>query len=181
MTEIRKADPAARRKALRLVILGALIGMLLIVGFERYGTLFRDWLLSDPRELSHRLRLGFFLAAALLSAPLIVFAVYLWSLGAKTLCAREFPPTGSRVIRDIPILGGHAAVLRGRVLKAVALCLGVASALLWLLLWRLAGVLSERVTQVRYSEPPLRWTVERYGRISTKVTLRPPTGEAEIR
>jgi hypothetical protein len=147
MTEIRKADPAARRQALLFVILGALVGSLLIVGYERYSMPFRDWLLSEPGDLSHRLRLGFFLAAAFLSVPLLVFAVYLWSLGVKALRAREFPPPGYRVIRDTPVIGGHAAVLRGRGLKIVALCLGVASVLLWLLLWRLADVFSERATQ----------------------------------
>src|SRR5574341_1091413 len=126
MSKIRKADPAARRQALLFVILGALVGSLLIVGFERYSMPFRDWLLSEPGDLSHRLRLGFFLAAAFLSAPLLVFAVYLWLLGVKALRAREFPPPGYRVIRDTPVIGGHAAVLRGRGLKIVALCLGVA-------------------------------------------------------
>ena len=56
----------------------------------------------------------FFLSAVVLSAPLVAFAVYLWSLGAKVLRARQFPPPGYRVIRDTPVIGGQAAVLRGR-------------------------------------------------------------------
>ena len=68
---------------------------------------------------------------------------YLWSLGAKVLRARQFPPPGYRVIRDTPVIGGQAAVLRGRGLKVLAVCLALASALLWLLLWRLAWVLSK--------------------------------------
>ena len=31
-------------------------------------------------------------------------AAYLWSLGAKVLRAREFPPPGHRVIRDTPVI-----------------------------------------------------------------------------
>ena len=143
MTEVRRPDPAARRLAVLLVIVGVLVATLLIVGFERYGTPLRDWLLSEPGELGYRVRLVFFLSAAVLSAPLVAFAVYLWSLGAKVLRARQFPPPGSRVIRDTPVIGGQAAVLRGRGLKVLAVCLGVASVLLWLLLGRLAWVLSE--------------------------------------
>jgi hypothetical protein len=44
MTEVRRADPAARRLALLLVIVGVLVATLLMVGFERYGTPLRDWL-----------------------------------------------------------------------------------------------------------------------------------------
>ena len=122
MTEVRRADRAARRLAVVLVIVGVLAATLLIVGFERYGTPLRDWLLSGPGELGYRVRL---LSAAVLSAPLVAFAVYLWSLGAKVLRARQFPPPGYRVIRETPVIGGQAAVLRGRGLKVLAVCLGV--------------------------------------------------------
>ena len=88
MTEVRRADPAARRQAVRFVILGALIGTVLIVGFERYRTPVRDWLLFKPEELAHRVKLVFLLSAVVLSAPLLAFAVYLWSLGPK-YCARD--------------------------------------------------------------------------------------------
>lgn len=142
MTEVRRADPAARRLTVLLVIVGVLVATLLIVGFERYRTLLRDWLLSEPGELGYRVRLVFFLSAAVLSAPLVAFAVYLWSLGAKVLRVRQFPPPGYRVIRDTPVIGGQAAVLRGRSLKVLAVCLGVASAVLCLLFVRLAWLLS---------------------------------------
>ncbi len=143
MTEVRRADPAARRQAVLLIILGALVGTLLIVGFERYRTPLRDWLLSEPGEMAHRVKLVFLLSAAVLSAPLVAFAVYLWSFGAKVLRARQFPPPGFRVIRDTPVIDGRAAVLRGRGFKVLALCLGVACVLLWLLLWRLASLFSD--------------------------------------
>jgi hypothetical protein len=143
MTEVRKADPGARRQAVLLVMLGALVGTLLIVGFERYRTPLRDWFFSEPRELVHRAKLVFLLSATVLSAPLVALAVYLWSLDVKVLRAGQFPPPAYRVIRDTPVIGGQAAVLRGRVFKVLALCLALASPLLWLLLRRLAWVLSE--------------------------------------
>lgn len=146
MTEVQRADPAARRQTVRFVVLSALVGTVLIVGFERYRTPLRDWLLAKPEELAHRAKLVFLLSAAVLSAPLLAFAFYLWSLGAKVLRARQFPPPGYRVVRDTPVMGGQAAVSRGRGFKVLALCFGIASALLWLLLWQVAWVLSEGAT-----------------------------------
>ena len=117
MTEVRRADPAARRQAVVLVVLGAVVGALLILGFERYRTPLRDWLLSEPGELGYRVRLVFFLSAAVLSAPLVAFAVYLWSLGAKVLRARQFPPPGYRVIRDIRSSVGRPQYCEGAASK----------------------------------------------------------------
>ena len=142
MTEFRRADPAQRRRAVLLVVLGTVVGALLILGLERYRTPLRDWLLSEPEERA-RVKLVLSLTGALLSAPLVAFAGYLWSLGARVVRAEVFPPPGYRVIRDTPIIVGPAAVVRGRGLKALALCLGIASALLWLLLWWLGRVFSE--------------------------------------
>ena len=84
----------------------------------------------------------FFLSAVVLLASLVAFTLYFWSLGVKVLHTKQFPPPGVRVIRDIPVIGGHAAVLRGHGLKVLAVCLGVASALLCLLFVRLAWLLS---------------------------------------
>ena len=143
MTEVQRADPAARLQAVLFIVVGALVGVLLIVGFERYRSPLRDWLLSEPEQLAHRLRLLFLLSAVSVSEPLFGFATHLWSVSGRVLRAQQFPPPGHRVIRDTPILLGQAAISRGRTLKVLAVCLGVACALLWLLFWRLASVLSK--------------------------------------
>jgi hypothetical protein len=137
--EVRRADPDARRQAVLIVALGALVGALLIAGFDWYGNALRDWVRSQPSEMPRRLRLVFIVGAALLSAPAIVFAAYLWSLGAKVLSAQQCPPPGHRVIRDTPVIGGRAAMWRGRSYQILAVVLGVASVLLWLAVWRVAG------------------------------------------
>jgi hypothetical protein len=146
MTEIRRADPTARRHATWLLILGALVGSLFIAGFERYRTPLREWLLSDPRAATHRVKLALVLSAALLTAPIVAFAVYFWRFGDTILRARQFPPPRHRVVRDTPVLDGPAAVRRGRAFKILALGLVVASAVLWLLLWRLAPTLAPGAT-----------------------------------
>jgi hypothetical protein len=141
MNEIRRADPAARRRAVLIIILGALGGALVLVAFERYRNPLSDWVLSEPGASAQRVKWVFLFLGTLVSAPLLAYAVYLWSFGARVLRAREFPPSGYPVIRDTPVITGEAAVSRGRLLKALALSCGIASAVLGLLLWRLASML----------------------------------------
>ena len=77
-----------------LVIVGVLGATLLIVGFERYGTPLRDWLLAEPGELGYPARLVFFLSAVVLSAPLVAFAVYLCRLMPKCYARGSFHRRG---------------------------------------------------------------------------------------
>lgn len=146
MPKLLTADPAARRQAVLLVILGAIAAALLILGFERYQTPLRDWLLSGPGEPAHRAKVVFLSLAAVLCAPMVMFAIYLWSLGGRVLRARQFPPPGYRVVHDTPVIEEQAAVSRGRGLKLLALCLGAGSVLLLLSFWRLAWSLTERLS-----------------------------------
>jgi hypothetical protein len=143
MTEVQRADPVARRHAVWSLVIGAIVGALLIVGFERYRLPLQDWVLSEPEEVAPRLKLLLFLCAGLLSAPLLSFAAYLWWLGSRVLRAHQYPPPGQRVIRDTPMLHGPAAVSRGWGFKILAVCLGGACVGVWVLLWRLALLLGD--------------------------------------
>ncbi len=146
MTNVRKADPAARRHAVLLLSVGTCVGALLIVGLERYQISLRDWILAEPEASAQRGKLVFLLLAALLLVPLLAFAAYVWSLGERALLAREFPPPGLRVIRDTPVITGERAISRGRLLKVLALGCCIASVALGLLLWRLASLFSGHAT-----------------------------------
>lgn len=130
---MRKADPAARRYALVIMIAGACIGALLIAAFERYRVPLKDWVLADPE----RARLVLLAIAALLLVPLLAFAACLWWLGQHVLRVREYPPPGLRVIRDTPVLTAGKAISRGRLLKVLGAGLVIATAVLGVLLWRL--------------------------------------------
>lgn len=146
MTDVRRADPAVRRQAVLVLVVGTCAGALLIVGFERYRIPLRDWMLAEPGASAQRVKLVFLFLAVLLVAPLLAFATYVWSLGGRVLRAREFPPPGLRVICDTRIITGAGAMSRGRLLKVFALGCGIASATLGLLLWRLASLLSGDAT-----------------------------------
>lgn len=136
-TEIRKADPAARRQALLFVLLGGIMGGLLIVGFEYYHEPFRDWLLSGQGSLKVRLATVLIMMAMVIAMPLGWFALFLWSLRGKVLEAGEYPPPGCRVIHDTPVFRGRAAASVARVLQALALVLTAAIVLFCFLFWRL--------------------------------------------
>jgi hypothetical protein len=139
VSEIRKADPEARRRAILVVVFGAAIGALLIAGFEELRQPLHDWLMSDPAQTPRRARLVIALSAVLLAAPLITFAVYLWLLGVKVVRAQQYPPPGLRVIRDTPVVSGPGAVTRGQAIQVGAVCLGVSAAVLCLFFWWLTG------------------------------------------
>jgi hypothetical protein len=145
MTDVRKADPAVRRRALFFLLVGMCVGVLLLAGFERYHVQWRDWIIAKPEASGPRVTLVLLLLTALLLAPLVVLAAYLWSLGERVVRAREYPPPGLRVMRDTRVTIGEGAISRGHLLKVLALACGISSVGLGLLLWRVASRLSGRV------------------------------------
>jgi hypothetical protein len=140
MTEIRRADPAARRQALIIVVVGAVTGASLLLALEVYQDPLLDWVRSQPRE---RMTVVFSLVAAMLSAPVFALAVYLWLLAAKIVKTEVFPPSGLRLIRDTTRITGSTALLRGRMLKGIAVCLAIVSGLSCLAFWWLVRVLND--------------------------------------
>jgi hypothetical protein len=58
---------------------------------------------------------------------------------------RQFPPPGFPVVRDTAVLDGMAAARRGHGFRALAIGLGLATLVLWVLLWRLARTLAPGV------------------------------------
>ena len=114
------ADPAARRRAVIILLVCAAVGSLLIVGFGRYRDAMVEWVVADPSDARRRVSLVFLVSAGLFAAPLLVFAGYLWSFGAKVMRTESFPPPGHRVVRDTPSLAGAEAIQRGRGAPAVA-------------------------------------------------------------
>jgi hypothetical protein len=143
VSEIQKADPEARRRAILVVVFGATIGALLIAGFGHFRGSLHEWLVSDPAETAFRARLVICAAAFLLAAPLIAFAADLWLLGVRVARAQQYPPPGLRVIRDTPVISGPGAVTRGQAIQVVAVCLGMGAAVVCLFFWWLTGTLGQ--------------------------------------
>jgi len=141
MSEIRKADPVARRNSILVALVGLIAGIAGIGAFNYYRAAIEAWVVSEPGKFAARARLSLLLPAAALSIPLIVAAVQMWTLGSKTLRAGEYPPPGYPVSRDTAVVRDRAAIRRGRGLQAAALFLGFAFVAMWLLISRLVSML----------------------------------------
>jgi hypothetical protein len=142
MHEIDRADPGARRRALVVVALAAIVGGIGIVVGERYWPAVADWLIGDPERFRVRLATITLLAVGLTAGPLLAFAAYLWSRGARVRRQQRFPLAGDRLVRDLRVVSGKAAATRGRamqILAAILVALAACVAVLW---WRFAVMVS---------------------------------------
>jgi len=145
MTDIRRADPAARRRAGLFIGIAIIVGALVLIALEHNRVPLREWVLAKTGKPGERVGLIILLFAAISVTPLLAFAAYAWSLGGRILRAREFPPPGVSVIRDTRVIRGEAADSRGRRLRLLAVACGIGAVTLGFLLWRLASMFSENV------------------------------------
>ncbi len=137
MSDIQRADPAARRRALLLVAFGALTGGIVVAVFERYRPLLERWLLSDTGAMTQRsMSITVVLVLAII-APLFAFAAHLWMRGSAMRRHLRFPLEGERLVRDTPIVRGKAAAVRGRVLQWLACGLVILAIAIAVVLWGL--------------------------------------------
>jgi len=114
---IEPADPATRRRAIAILVVGTVVGAAVLGTIDRWLPSFQRWAASDPA----RRRTLLLAMAVALTLPCFGFAAYLWRLGTQ----------------------GEIAGGRGRWLKALALGLAAAVAgLLWTM-WRLAALLDQ--------------------------------------
>src|SRR5262245_50425399 len=147
MTETQRAGPAARRQAVLLVVAGAVVGTGLLVALEHYRAPLREWLLSEPEQLAHRLKLVFLLVSVAMSAPLFGFAAHIWCLGSKVIRAQQIPPPRYHVAPRTPVAQERRALTRGRSFKILAVLLATVAAVMWCLL----GDLLRRLPNVQPS------------------------------
>jgi hypothetical protein len=141
MPEVQKADLAARRRTVWIVSAATVLGCVLIVQFDSARQSFEGWLVAHEETLIARPEL-LPLSALVLLLPVLLAALYFWRFGARVVASRRFPPPGSTVIRDTPVLAEGAAVSRGRLVQALAAMLAFSAlaipAFLWYVLWSLS-------------------------------------------
>jgi hypothetical protein len=137
MNEVRRADASLVRRVSLFAVVGTVLGAGGIALFDRDRAALLAWVAADPQPRA-RLLLGAVALAAV--APLLAFAVYVWRIGARILEAGQFPPPGLRVVRDTAIVTGQPAIMRGRLLRALAVTLAGGAVGLAVLLWRLESL-----------------------------------------
>lgn len=125
MTEILKADPAARRKALWLVVIAALAAAGLLWYLQTAEQQLKVLTETDPALAMVRVLLALRILAVALVLSMLGFAAYLFRLGRRIQRAQRSPPPGMRVIRDTPVITGSGAQSRGRLLKLLAVVLAL--------------------------------------------------------
>lgn len=124
MEEIQRADPAARRRAIAAVAVGATLGGAALMLLEQQRGEIAAWLTAGHFRAK--------LAALLVSVvagfiPLLLGAIWVWRLGNRVIREGRHPPSGLKVLRDVPVLRGMAARRRGRAYQGIALLLIVAA------------------------------------------------------
>jgi hypothetical protein len=149
--DIVRADPVRRRRALLLLPIILVVGVGMLAAAPRATRMLLVWLQESPhgRERAVVAMLGF-------AAP---FTLLAWVIGfdsvrrsLHTLRARQFPPPGTPVLRDTPVLRGRTAQMLG----VVGLALGT------LLLRRGHAVAVHRLSD--WHRPARRLPAHRRGR-----------------
>jgi hypothetical protein len=115
--DVIRADPLARRRA--LVAFGAILAAgagAVTWGLPAAAAYLKQLPAADALRL-----LQWLAAAAFL--PMVPFGYFTWRHGQRILASGRFPPPGTRVIVDTPLLTGREARGRGRALRMLAVAL----------------------------------------------------------
>lgn len=138
--EIQRADPHARRRALALGVGAVLAAGAIIIALPGWLEGWTDTLLTRPA--AERVRVARLLAVAAagsIGGPVMLLGVYFWRAGGRVLRAGRWPPPGTTVISDTPVLRGDDATGQGRRLRRSGfVCLAGGPALAAYSYWRLA-------------------------------------------
>jgi len=124
--EIQKADPSARRKALIIMLVGAMVGVPLSLNVEGWLKTNSELILSHPLIL-----------CATLALPLLVGAGWSWLLGCRIVASKKWPPPGMKVIKDTRVEIGDRAVRRGTAIRVLAGVLFAGACGMAIMIWLL--------------------------------------------
>lgn len=126
--EIQKTDPAARRKALILLLLGLVGGVILSLNLERWLKENSELILAYPELL-----------CVLLALPLLIGGGWAWWLGGRVITSHRWPPPGMKVIKDTEVELGDRAVRRGVGIRVIAGVIIVGACATAIMMWLLLG------------------------------------------
>lgn len=141
MSETQPADPRARRRALGVVALSALLGATCLLALLRNEEALLGLLRAYLPLLLERTWIAA-LVTALLATPVVCLGVYLYRLARQAVRVGRFPPPGVVVARGTKVRQGAAAHRLGRWLQVLAVVLIVAAAAMIFAVWRLFELLA---------------------------------------
>ena len=115
-------DPAARRRAVLIVVVGLVLGGAIIALTDSYRRELTGWAQDDPMRA---LNLMLPVMAVTIVVPVLLAAWYFWRLGARTVREQRFPPSHVSWAGAAQSIHGAAARRRGRLLQGCAAALVV--------------------------------------------------------
>ncbi len=140
--EIQRADPAARKKALFLVLILAGVGVVVLWALDSAFTRVQEDVDLNPAEAVSLMVSIVRILAAMIAISAMGMAVWVWLLSSRILKAGRFPPPGTALVRDVRILRGAPARMRARLgFIAAGLC-AVGGIVLPLMLLRLVRLIT---------------------------------------
>ena len=152
--EIQAATPGARRRAALLAALTALVGAVLVTWVRDLLGEAAASVKSDPLGAAARATAALRVAAAATALPLFAIVGYGYVLAFRIRASGRFPPPGTSVSRDTPVLRGPAALRRARLLALLMTVLAAAAVALPVMFDRLAETLTQSLTQRAESLEP---------------------------
>lgn len=132
--QIQKADPEARIKAIKSLLIGLLAGSLLFLLFNQLVGSLNQWI-ADNAEFLVTHHYVAFLVILLPVAPVIALSIFLIRYAGKIVRSQRFPPPNTPVIRDIRVIEGQSAVTRGRIIQLLCWIILLAASTIPLLVW----------------------------------------------
>ena len=142
MAEIERATPQTKASLVKFVVTAVVLGAVLLVAMSSAGPLLHGWVAPGGKPDPDRVRIIMAAGELLLAAPAIGIAIYLWRLASLVTRSRRFPPPGTSVVRDTPVLEGNAALTRARLLKTLAGVILAIATVMGVVLWRLAMLIT---------------------------------------
>lgn len=134
MPAIQRADKQARKRTLLQLVAGAVLGAALFFGLEYFSGGVHSWLEQHVVFLVEHHYLVF-VAMLLLVSPLLWLTVFLIRFAGRIVKSERFPPPDTAVIRDVRILEGKSAVLRGRLVQVLCWAILIPAAAIPVLVW----------------------------------------------
>lgn len=122
MNEIQRADTKTRRYFLMGMMLLFLSALILRPIVDNIGV----WVAADPELIGQKIPI-IVSGITLAFMPLLFMGIYCWQLGRSVIHSGQFPSPGMKVLVDTPIIRGHKALMKGRVLQLVGLLLSASS------------------------------------------------------
>jgi hypothetical protein len=120
--------------AIRIILVGALPGLVVIGAYSYFETEIQHWLEHNIEYLVQNSWLVFSFGV-LLVMPLLAASGYLFVYGGRVATTRRLPPPGTEVVRDTRVREGVQALVRGRIIQILALVLLLAAVFIPIFLW----------------------------------------------